>query len=91
MWADMNMIATAFLKKGNLIATIPGKMKLGTLSPKVSVIILIWQLLVSILIQIQGLESNFQDCEDDMGEEFEGNWLASFWAQWTVFEYEKIN
>ena len=41
MWADMNMIATAFLKKGNLIATIPGKMKLGTLSPKVSVIILI--------------------------------------------------
>ena len=31
MWADiMNMIATAFLKKGNLIAMIPGKMKLGT-------------------------------------------------------------
>ena len=42
MWTDiMNMIATAFLKKGNLIAMIPGKMKLGTRSPKVSVIILI--------------------------------------------------
>ena len=56
-----------------------------------SVRIFIWQLLMSILVQIQGLESNFQDCDNDMGEEFEGKWLASFWAQWTVFEYEKIN